>query len=61
MEACVGRPNGLWKKAPKGGLREETPLKPYHFTLNHKERKSAINLSNLGNFCQIWARVIYLC
>ena len=26
-----------------------------------KEGKSAINLSNLGNFCQIWPRVIYLC
>ena len=25
------------------------------------EGKSAINLSNLGNFCQIWPRVIYLC
>ena len=27
----------------------------------YKEGKSAINLSNLGNFCQIWPRVIYLC
>ena len=26
-----------------------------------KEGKSAINLSNLGNFCQIWPRAIYLC
>ena len=25
-----------------------------------KEGKSAINLSNLGIFCQIWPRVIYL-
>ena len=23
--------------------------------------KTAINLSNLGNFCQIWPRAIYLC
>ena len=27
----------------------------------NKEGKSAINLSNLGNFCQIWPRAIYLC
>ena len=26
-----------------------------------KEGKSAINLSNLGKFCQIWPRAIYLC
>ena len=26
-----------------------------------QEGKSAINLSNLGHFCQIWPRVIYLC
>ena len=26
-----------------------------------KEGKSAINLSNLGKFCQIWPQVIYLC
>ena len=26
-----------------------------------EEGKSAINLSNLGNFCQIWPRAIYLC
>ena len=25
------------------------------------EGKSAINLSNLGNFCQIWPQAIYLC
>ena len=25
-----------------------------------KEGKSAINLSNLGNFCQIWPRAIML-
>ena len=27
----------------------------------NEEGKSAINLSNLGNFCQIWPRAIYLC
>ena len=26
-----------------------------------KEGKSAINLSNLRDFCQIWPQVIYLC
>ena len=26
-----------------------------------REGKRAINLSNLGNFCQIWPRAIYLC
>ena len=30
-------------------------------TFFFKEGKSAINLSNLGNFCQIWPRAIYLC
>ena len=29
--------------------------------MTNKEGKSAINLSNLGNFCQIWPRVVYLC
>ena len=27
----------------------------------NKEGKSAINLSNFGNFCQTWPQVIYLC
>ena len=27
----------------------------------NKEGKSAINLSNLGIFCQIWPRAVYLC
>ena len=27
----------------------------------NKEGESAINLINLGNFCQIWPRAIYLC
>ena len=26
-----------------------------------KKGKSAMNLSNLGKFCQIWPRAIYLC
>ena len=42
-------------------LTHELSHESAHENAHCQKGKSAINLSNLGKFCQIWPRAIYLC